>query len=70
MKLLTSYLNSHCRGTLSVNAYTSGDDFCPSYEGMSGSWIYASSNGFVAAGDGLEVVCSDTGATQIKTNNL
>jgi len=66
-------MNSHFRGTLSVNAYSTGDDFCPSYTGTSRSWKYAtnaSSNGFLDAEDGLEVVCSDSGTTKIKINNL
>ena len=39
---------------------------------MTRTWKYASrnGNGFVDAGDGLEVVCSDAGATKIKLNNL
>ena len=63
-------MNSHFRGTLSVNAYSAGDDFCPSYTGTSRSWKYGSSNGFLDAEDGLEVVCSDSGTTKIKLNNL
>ena len=62
---LSTYSDYNFRGTLSAYAYSTGDDSCPSHSGMSRTWKYGSSNGWVDAGDGLEVVCSDSGATKI-----